>query len=120
MMIGVVAVLVIAAATTFAFLKMQKPERRRPSQRRKLPTCRRQRATSVPPVSPSAGATAPTSATNAIAHACSDKTCSGEAGSKNNRREEFFAGGKACPRGEASSCCHLGQPQIRPGLRSTT
>lgn len=70
MMIGVVAVLVIAAATTFAFLKMQKPKTAAPQ-----PT---QEAANVPstpsfapsgsaqPASPTANGTASSAAPNAI------------------------------------------------------
>lgn len=60
MMIGVVAVLVIAAAATFAFLKLQKPGSSAPSQHT-------QDAANVPPVQPSAatpsGSSQPASAT---------------------------------------------------------
>jgi TonB family protein len=49
MMIGAVAVLVIAAAATFAFLKMQKPGSSAPQQHA-------QEAMNVPPVQPAAGA----------------------------------------------------------------
>jgi protein TonB len=69
MMIGVVAVLVIAAASTFAFLKMQKPKTAAPQQT--------QEAANVPPASlppsgnaqplSSAGTTAPAAAPSTIA-----------------------------------------------------
>jgi protein TonB len=51
MMIGVVAVLVIAAGATFAFLKMQKPGAKAPPQT--------QEAANVPPPVPSSGNTQP-------------------------------------------------------------
>ena len=110
MMIGVVAVLVIAAASTFAFLKMQKPKTAAPQQT--------QEAANVPPASlPPSGNAQPvssassTSAPAALQHdcdACGYKVCSGEAIGEDGCREKFVAGRKACCRGEAGVSRHFG------------
>ncbi len=67
MMIGVVAVLVIAAASTFAFLKMQKPKgAAAPQQTQEAANVPPASSSSAQPVSPTANGTAPTSVAGAI------------------------------------------------------
>jgi protein TonB len=64
MMVGVVAVLVIAAASTFAFLKMQKPKTAAPQQTQEaanVPPASLPPSTNAQPVSSTSGATAPAS-----------------------------------------------------------
>ena len=101
MMMGVVAVLVIAAASTFAFLKMQKPRTAAPQQT--------QEAANVPPASlPPSGNAQPVSSN--LKHSllqlrqpvqCLSATkSSGETIGEGGCREEFAAGRKACCRGE--------------------
>jgi TonB family protein len=71
MMIGVVAVLVIAAASTFAFLKMQKPKTAAAPQQTQeaanVPPGSLPPANNAQPVSSTVGGTAPTAATSTIA-----------------------------------------------------
>jgi TonB family protein len=75
MMIGVVAVLVIAAASTFAFLKMQKPKTAAaPQPTQEAANVPPAASTSVQPVTPVANGTAPTSASSTIAMPPATKT----------------------------------------------
>ena len=68
MMVGVVAVLVIAAASTFAFLKMQKPKTAAaPQQTQEAANVPPATSSSAQPASPTANGTAPTSAPGVIA-----------------------------------------------------
>src|SRR5512140_3215129 len=70
MMIGVVAVLVIAAASTFAFLKMQKPKTAAPQQTQEaanVPPANLPSSSNAQPVSSNSGTTAPAAAPSTIA-----------------------------------------------------
>ena len=69
MMVGVVAVLVIAAASTFAFLKMQKPKTAAPQQQEaaNVPPASFTPTGNAQPVSSAGGGTAPTAASSTIA-----------------------------------------------------
>jgi TonB family protein len=70
MMVGVVAVLVIAAASTFAFLKMQKPKTAAPQQTQEaanVPPASLPPSANAQPVSSASGATAPAAAPSIVA-----------------------------------------------------
>jgi TonB family protein len=70
MMVGVVAVLVIAAASTFAFLKMQKPKTSAPQQTQEaanVPPATLPPSGNAQPVSSAPGITAPTAASSTMA-----------------------------------------------------
>jgi TonB family protein len=69
-MVGVVAVLVIAAASTFAFLKMQKPKTAAPQQTQEaanVPPASLPPSANAQPVSSASGATAPAAAPSIVA-----------------------------------------------------
>jgi len=107
MMIGVVAVLVIAAATTFAFLKMQKPKTAQPTQEAaNVPPAA---STNVQPVSPSAGATAPTSATNTIATPAATKPAAEKPAAKTAEKNSSQAE-KPAPVEKPVTVATLGSP----------
>jgi TonB family protein len=106
MMIGVVAVLVIAAASTFAFLKMQKPKTAAavPQQT--------QEAANVPPAAPAsaqpANATAPNSATNTIAMPSTAKPVAEKPSAKKVEEKSSVQAEKATPAEKPVAVATLG------------
>src|SRR5579864_2104122 len=82
MMIGVIAVLVIATASTFAFLKMQKPKAAAP-QTQEAANVPSAASTSVQPVSPVTTGAAPTSASSTIVMSPATKPAAEKPSAKN-------------------------------------
>ena len=112
MMIGVVAVLVIAAAATFAFLKMQRPKTAAPQQTQEAANVPSN--TSLPPsggtqpASPVAGGTAPSVAPNAVVTPAAIKPAAEKAAGKTVAEKNSSQPEKPVPAEKPATVATLG------------
>ncbi|MGZ4896083.1 MAG: TonB family protein [Candidatus Angelobacter sp.] len=115
MMIGVIAVLVIAAATTFAFLKMQKPKTATPQQTQEAanvpsdssfaPTGSAQPA---PPTSPTSSGVASSAAPNAIVTPAATKPIAEKPAGRTSAEKSSSQTEKPAPAEKPASVATLG------------